>query len=290
MASNRVYIHFTLFNVRIVNMQHLWEPSREYKGQATQKPNYFLTGIVQKTRQNWWEEPTLAPAWAAYSELLNKSGMQPQMVAEWPIKDGDMPVEPGQQPAEWAKGRWILGGSSSNPLKIEMVQNGNVVPLANRVGVKPGDYIALGLSAAIKQNNARGLKHYCNTVLFMAAGEEIAVGNSVSGAELMRQAQAQGMQVAGFSGSPGGFPGAPQPGGFPVAPPQGTQPGFTPGAPQPQPQPQPGFPPQGMPGPVPTMGVPVAPHAVPNGFQPPTGPQMGNGAAAFPSSDAFPSR
>lgn len=239
--TQRVYIPFMMFNARIVNMQHLWSASYEYLGKKTEKPNYFLTAVTPKTRGNWWEEPTLAGNWAAYEQLLQKSGMTPQHITGWPVKDGDLPPEIGKAPADWAKGHWIIGGSSSNPIKVEIVQGPNTVPLPARVGVKPGDYVALGLSAAIKQNDPRAMKHFCNTVLFMGPGEEIAVGNSVSGADLMTAAQQQGMQVIGFAhaspaygqgpGGPGGFPGAGQqhapqgPGGF-AGPGQGAQPNF----------------------------------------------------------------
>ena len=257
--SQRVYVPFMLFNSRMVNMQHLWNPSTEYLGKKTDKPNYFITVVTAKTRQNWWEEPLLAPAWAAYDQLLQKSGMTPQMITEWPIKDGDMPPEPGKAPSEWAKGHWILGGSSSSPIKAEIVQNNNVALLPAKVGVKPGDYVALGCSAAIKQNNPRALKHFCNSVLFTAPGEEIAVGNSVSGAELMRSAQAQGLNPVGFgapsqqygdfrtAAGPGGAPGgfshgsgggfAPSPGGPAAAPGASLQPNG-PGAAFPSSQPQ----------------------------------------------------
>jgi hypothetical protein len=302
--AQRVYIPFTLFNMQMVNMAHLWEPSREYKGQATQKPNWFHTCRTPKTRPNWWEEPALAPAWAAYSELLSKSGMNAQMVTEWPIKDGDMPAEPGQPPAEWAKGHWVLGGSSSQGIKVEIVQGGGAcVPLTNRAGVKPGDYVALGLSAAIKQNNARGLKHFANTVLFMSAcapEQEIQVGgSSISGTELMRQAQAQGLQPQGFTiaqpaapypGTTAGFPGSPQ------APVQGfapTQPGptfqpqgapsFNPGGAGPG-MPQsggagPGMPQSGGPAYTPASGTPVmnSGPTAPNGAYP-SNPQPGQWA------------
>jgi hypothetical protein len=270
MASQRVYVPFTLFNLRAVNLQHVWVPSTEYLGKKTEKPNYFITCVLDRTQMNWWDEPALAPAWAAYSELLAKSGMQPQMISEWPVKDGNMPPEPGKAPSDWAKNRWIIGGSSSNQIKVEMAQpNGSVTPLPQKIGVKPGDYVALGLSAAVKQNNARGIKNYCNTVLFMGAGEEIAVGQSVTGAELMAQAQKQGLTVQGFAPSGGYAPQTfqPQQGGFPGQP----QPGFTHGAPQ-----SPG--PQG----APSMGAPANPNygaPAPGGaFVPP------GGNATYPSS------
>lgn len=295
MASNRVYVPFTLFNLRIVNMQHLWVPSTEYLGKKTEKPNYFGTCILDRTQQNWWDEPAFAPAWAAYSELLSKSGMQAQMITEWPIKDGNMPPEPGKAPSDWAKNRWIIGGSSSNQIKVEMAQpSGNVTPLAQKIGVKPGDYVALGLSAAIKQNNARGVKNYLNTVLFMGAGEEIAVGQSVTGAELMAQAQKQGLQVAGFQpaggyapqGAPGGYPGAPQtfqpaPGGY--APQGQPQPGFTHGAPPapgPQGAPMGGYATGGAPAHGGTFAPPNGPATYPSDTQQPGG-YPPNGAPAF---------
>jgi hypothetical protein len=274
-----------LFNSRMVNMQHLWNPSTEYLGKKTDKPNYFITVVTAKTRQNWWEEPLLAPAWAAYDQLLQKSGMTPQMITEWPIKDGDMPPEPGKAPSEWAKGHWILGGSSSSPIKAEIVQNSNVALLPAKVGVKPGDYVALGCSAAIKQNNPRALKHFCNSVLFTAPGEEIAVGNSVSGAELMRSAQAQGLNPVGF-GAPsqqyGDFRTAAGPGGASM--PQGG-PGFPHGG---NAAPQPGFvPPNGPGGFAPTPAIPATAYPSSQPQQPGGYP---GGGFNQPGPGAFPGR
>lgn len=285
--AQRIYVPFMLFNARIVNMQHLWEPSFEYQGKKQDKASYFTTCVSAKTRPNWWEEPALAPCWGAYSEVLQKSGMTPQMVSEWPIKDGDMPPEPGKDPSEWAKGHWVFGGSTTNPIKVEMVQGGNVIPLINKVGVKPGDYVALGLTAAIKANNARALKHYCNTVLFMGAGEEIAVGQSVSGAELMRMAQQQGLNPAGFSASPGGFGGghaAPGPGSYPGAGGAAPQQGGFPGAGGPA-APQGGFPGAGSAHPG---YSPQQQHGGPaSGFVAPGGPgQMGAPQPGFPQGPA----
>lgn len=280
MASNRIYVSFMLFNVRIVNMQHLWEPSREYLGKPQDKPSWFTTCVVPKTRANWWEEPALAPCWTAYSELLQKSGMSPQHVTEWPIRDGDLPPEPGKQPAEWAKGHWVLGGSTTSAIKVEIVQAGNVVPLPAKIGVKPGDFVALGLTAAIKQNNPRALKHYCNTVLFVGPGEEIAVGGGVSGAELMAQAQAQGLQVAGFSHSPG-FGGGMQSSGFPAGP-QGGPGGPAMGG---APMGNPGFtqgPNTGMPGGA-APSSPTLTTTFPSNGPAPGGPAMG-GQPPFPGS------
>ena len=306
MSGNRVYVSTTLFNMRAVNIRHLWEASNEYKGQKTQKPNWFGTFIAPKTRAGWWEEPIFAGAMGAFAELCGKSGLQFQMVTEPPIKDGDMPNEPGKPPAEWAKGHWVVGGSSGRGIKVEIVQNGVPVSLPSRALVKPGDFCALGVSAAFKQNNPRAIKFFLNTVLFTGQGEEIAVGNSVTGAELMQMAQQQGLQVTGFNGSAGGFaPSAGGPGGF--APPQGPGPGFTagppmnavhaalqgftPGAPQPgpafQPPAGPGFtPPNHGPGFAPTTAPPANPaFQGQNGMAPGGGvvsPSNGPGGPSWP--------
>lgn len=217
MTEKRMYENVMLFQARIFNMKNLWTPSTEYKGQPTTKPNYLVGVIVNKTRGHWSEEPVFANMWAAMQKIhAAKMANFPYGNVDWPIKDGDMP-EPGRAASEWAKGHWMLSGSSGDVIKTEIVQNGNIVPLANRAGgVKPGDVVSLGGAVAQKANDPRGIKLYVNSVLFCAAGEEIAVGNSVSGAELMAEAQRQGLQVAGFNGAPagGGFGQAPQGGGF----------------------------------------------------------------------------
>lgn len=228
--ANRQYESATLFNVRCVDMRHLWEPSREYMGKPTEKPNYFGSWIVPKTQAHWSTEPVFAGVMQAFQKLL---GGQLQNFAQnpnaviWPIADGDMPSPTGKT-SEFAKGHWLLSASTGNPPSIELVQTGAPAPvkLHGRVGVKPGDFCMLGVTAAVKQNQPNGVKFYLNACVFTHPGEEIVFANSVSGAELMRQAQAQGLQVAGFGSAPGGFGGgAPAPGGF------GGQPGgFTPGA------------------------------------------------------------
>ena len=82
----------------------------------------------------------------------------------------------------------------------------------------------IGGSVAVSAQNNRAAKIYLNSVVFSSPGEEIVFANSVSGAELMRMAEQQGLRPAGFSASPGGFV---QQGGF--TPPAG---GFAPtGAP-----------------------------------------------------------
>lgn len=200
MAAKRHYENATIFNARIVNMRHLWEPSTEYQGKPVQRPNHFATFIVPKTKGHWSEEPAFAGVMGAYGKLVQQAGMQFAHVTGWPIRDGDVP-EPGKDAVEWAKGHWVFGGSTGNLPTIEIVQNGAPVKLTNRAIVKPGDFVAVGLTAAFKQNDARGIKHYLNTVLFTGPGEEIAIGSSgVSGNELLQQAQQQGMNVTGFTG------------------------------------------------------------------------------------------
>jgi hypothetical protein len=223
MATNRQYEAATVFNARIVDCRHLWVPSDTYQGQKTQKPNFFASFIVRKTTSQWHLEPALAGIAQACGNLYQKN----PHILSWPVQDGDVPSPSGKQ-SEHIKGHWLFSGSSGNPPSVELAQpNGTLVKLANRVGVKPGDVVMAGVTAAVKQNDPRGVKLYLNAVVFCAPGEEIVFANSVSGAELMAQAQKQGLHVAGFSGAPGfggggGF--APQPGPFGGAP----QPGFTP--------------------------------------------------------------
>lgn len=226
MATQRQYEPFTLFNVRIADMRYLWTPSDTYKGKKQEKPNYFGGFLLAKTQPQWSAEPALAGLVAAFTRLHANN---PQIV-DWRIEDGDTPNAEGKS-SEFAKGHWLFNASSSNPPNVELVQAGGaLVKLQNKVGVKSGDYCMVGGTAAVSGQNNRAVKLYLNAVVFTAPGEEIVFANSVSGAELMAQAQKQGLQVAGFSSAPIG-------GGF--SPPQ--QPAF--GAPQPgfQPAPQTGF-------------------------------------------------
>lgn len=265
--AQRVYKPATIFNARMVGMRNLWEPSREYMGKPTEKPNYLVTVIIPKTRANWFEEPVLGDYTKAAQELYGAAmSHTPFPQIAWPCKDGDI-TDPGRAQAEWRKGMWVLTGSSTSPITVTINQNGIPVPLVNRAGVKPGDFVAVGISLAVNSNNPRAVKCYCNTVMFMGPGEEIAVGNSVSAAELMEQAKAQGLNVTGYGGG-----GAPQQGfgGPPAQSPQAGFPGFTP---------MPGTP-------------PVAPTG---GFAPPPvqPPQQQGGFASppnFAAPQGFPSR
>lgn len=260
--TQRQYESATVFNARIVDMRHLWVPSNEYMGKPSAKPNYFGMFIVPKTQANWYSEPALAGISAACGKLHQTN---PQVVV-WPVVDGDMPGPKGTI-SEFAKSHWMFSASTSNPPNVELVQGGgSLVKLPNKVGVKSGDYTMVGVTAAVKQNDPRGVKLYLNAVVFSSPGEEIVFANSVSGAELMRMAQQQGLQVAGFSGAPG-F-GAPQQGGFQ---PQGA-PGFTP--------PGNGFAPGQAPGFQP--GAPAMSTA-PGQF----GPGFG-GSATYPSNPGVP--
>jgi hypothetical protein len=257
MAGQRQYEPFTLFNVRIVDMRHLWTPSDTYKGQKQQKANYFAGFIVAKTQAQWHTEPALAGLTQALGKLYANN---PQIV-DWRIEDGDTPNAEGKS-SEFAKGHWLFNGSSSNPIGVEMVQaGGTVVKLPNKVGVKSGDYCMIGGSVAVSGQNNRAAKIYLNGVVFAAPGEEIVFANTVSGTELMQQAAAQGLRPTGFSASPGGF-GAPG-GGFSP----GNAGGFAPspggpasGAFAPNPNPGSAFPSSPNPNPGAFPGGPAAPR------------------------------
>lgn len=275
MATQRQYESATVLNARIVDMRHLWTPSTTYKGQQTQKPNYFSLFIVPKTQQHWSQEPVFADVMRAFGKLLQGqlqwASQNPMGSVTWPIADGDMPSPEGKT-SDFAKGHWLYSASTGNAPNVEMVQAGGALAkLQNKVGVKAGDHVMTGITAAVAQNDPRRVKFYLNAVVFTAPGEEIVFANSVSGAELMRMAQQQGLQVAGFSPNPGGFGGPAPQGGFPggFTPPAGGAPGFTPGGAPGAPMNHPGF---------------VPPGTVPSG----TG---FGGGAAFPSSPqpgAFP--
>lgn len=281
MTAQRQYEPFTLFNVRIVDMRHLWNPSDTYKGQKQQKPNYFAGFITPKTQAQWHLEPALAGLTQALGRLYVNN---PQIV-DWRIENGDMPNAEGKS-SEFAKGNWLFNASTSNPPNVEIVQAGGVLTkLQNKIGVKSGDFCMMGGTAAISGQNNRAIKLYLNAIVFASPGEEIVFANSVSGAELMRMAEQQGLRPAGFSASPGGFaaPGAFPPGpGTQFQPPQGQFPG--PGAPGFTPPngnfaPTPGGPaPGGAPGPTGpgfagNAGTPFHSSGAPN-FAPPGGPQF----------------
>lgn len=197
-----------MFNARIVDMRHLWNPSTEYQGKPG-KPNYFAMFIVQKTQAQWFTEPALAGIAQACGKLY---ATNPHIIS-WPVVDGDLP-SPGGKSSEFAKGHWLFSASTGNSPNVEIVQAGGALTkLTNKTGVKSGDYCMAGVTAAVKQNDPRGVKLYLNAVVFSGPGEEIVFANSVSGAELMKMAQQQGLQVAGFQGAPSGF--SPSPGFIP---------------------------------------------------------------------------
>jgi hypothetical protein len=217
----RIYKQSAIYDCRIASMRNLWEPSREYMGKPVDKPNYLVTVLVRKTRQNWFEEPALAAFTQSCQELYTAAlSHVPFQQVVWPIKDGDLP-DPGRAQAEWRVGHWILNGSSTSPIEVFINQGGVPVPLRNRAGVKPGDYVSVTTSIAVKTNDPRGIKCYINKVIFMSEGEEIIIGNATSAAELMEAAKAQGLNVTGFGGG-----GAPQQ-GFGFAPTPGQNAGQT---------------------------------------------------------------
>jgi len=250
--AQRQYEPFTLFNVRIVDMRNLWTPSDTFNGQKQQKASYFAGFIVQKTQPQWHLEPALT----GLTQALGKIYANNPQIIDWRIADGDVPNAKGQS-SEFAKGHWLFNGSSDRPIKVELAQapSGALVELKNKVGVKSGDYCMIGGSVAVSLQNSRAAKIYLNAVVFSSPGEEIVFANSVSGAELMRMAEQQGLRPTGFSPSPGGF--APQPFG-------GAPGGFTP--------PAGGF--------APAPATPASPNF---GAPAPSGGAFG-GPAGFPSS------
>lgn len=227
MTTQRQYEPATVFNARIAIMNHLWTPSDMYKGKKQEKPSWFAGFIIQKTSPQWHTEPALAGITAACGRIYQNN----PHILSWPITDGDLPNPETGKHSEWAKGHWLFNASTNtNPPNVEIVQaGGQLVKLTQRMGVKPGDNCMVGVTAAVKQNDVRAVKLFLNAVVFSAPGEEIAIGNSVSGAELMAQAQKQGFQPTGFSASPGGFGGG-MGGGFNPGAAGGSPGGFTPGA------------------------------------------------------------
>jgi hypothetical protein len=206
MNAPRIYKQATIFNGRATGMRNLWEPSTTYKGKPQEKPNYLFSFIVPKTRGHWSEEAQFAGFAAAAQELYQQALAHipfPQIV--WPVKDGDLPPERGKPPIEWCRGHWFLTGSSSSPIETNIVQAGVPVKIMNRTVVKPGDFCAVGVALAVNSNTPNAVKVYVNSVLFTAPSEEIAVGNNISGAELMSQAKAQGLNVTGFGAPQSGF-------------------------------------------------------------------------------------
>lgn len=224
MATQRQYEPCQVFNVRIADMRHLWTPSMEYMGKPAQKPNYFAMFLAKKTAAHWSQEPVFGNVMQSFQKLLAgqlQAFAQNVNAVQWPITDGDMPNAAGKQ-NEFAKGHWLFSASTANPPSVEMVQaGGSLVKLQNKIGVKSGDYVMAGVTAAVKSNQPNGVKFYLNAVVFSSPGEEIVFANSVSGAELMRMAQQQGLQPTGFSPAAGGFaPPGQGAGGF-TAPVQG---------------------------------------------------------------------
>jgi hypothetical protein len=199
MAAQKQYESATVFNARIVDMRHLWEPSREFEGKPQDKPSYFASFIVPKTQAAWHQEPALAGIAAACGKLF---AANPHIIA-WPVLDGDLPNIKTGKLTDYAKGHWMFSGNTNGAPNVELVQAGGaLVKLPSKAGVKSGDYVMAGVTAAVKQNDPRGVKLFLNAVVFTAPGEEIVFANSVSGAELMAAAQAQGLQVAGFQPAP----------------------------------------------------------------------------------------
>jgi hypothetical protein len=237
MAEKREIISCAVYGVRLAYIHRLWEPETTEvgTGKPLDKPRYSVTGIIQKTRATWMEEPAFASIRDAsgriYAQHYNGWDVN-QLI--WPVKDGDRPNRQGKV-SEWMKGHWFIRADTTSPnyLTIEAVQNGQAIALpaaklGGRVIVKDGDVGIMAIGLAKSDGPNPGVKTYLNGVVFTGPGEEIKLGSRVDSAELLRQAAAQGMNVQGVGAPPAGGFGAPA--GF-GAPPQ--QSGF--GAPAPQP-------------------------------------------------------
>ena len=201
--AQRQYKPFTLFNVRIVDMRHLWSPSDTYKGQKQQEPSYLAGFITPKTQAQWHLEPALAGLTAALGKLsptTRRSWIGVFKTATCRARKANLPSSPR-----------VTGCSTRPPnslrtstwRKLEVALE---LELQNKVGVKSGDYCMIGGTAAVSGQNNRAAKLYLNAVVFSAPGEEIEFANSVSGAELMQQAQDRSCRLPGFSGAPGFTP------------------------------------------------------------------------------------
>lgn len=242
----RVYKYSAIYDARIAGMRNLWEPSKEYMGKPVETPNYLATVVMKKTRANWYEEPAMAAFAQSCKELYDAALSHiPFQYVVWPVQDGDVPQVGKTTVADWRAGHWVLNGSSTSPIEVSIVQNGVPVPLTRRAEVKSGDHVSVTTSVAVKTNDPRGVKCYINKVMFTGPGEEIVIGNSISNADLMAQAKAQGLNVTGFGGGapqqgfgPQGFTAPPASGPAPF-PGNGPQTGFAP--PPVQPPAQQGF-------------------------------------------------
>jgi hypothetical protein len=213
----RTYKNFSIFQARIADMRNLFEPSREFRGQPSLKPNYYIQAVIAKTKPNWFEEPLLT-AFTRACQSVYETDMKsiPFAMVDWPIKDGDA-LAPGRTTiAEWRKGQWFLTASSQNKVIVKKIVDGQAEELPAPLGVKTGDYIGIGGAVSVKANDPRGIKAFLNTVMFMGEGEEISVGSSASVMDLMADAKAQGMNVTGFTSTQTGF-GSPTP-PWPTAP------------------------------------------------------------------------
>lgn len=297
--AKKQYENFTVFGARIYGMKHLWNPSTEYQGKKQERPNYMAGFLVPKTQPHWSQEPIFQNMFGAMQKIhaAALAALPYDTPNLWPIRDGDMPQDPQRPPADWARGHWMFSGNSGDVIKVELSQGQSLVPLQARGNVvKPGDFVIVAGAAAINSQSNRAIKLYINNVVFTAPGEEIAIGNSISGAELMATAAAQGYRPTGFNPSPqggfaqpGGFAGAPQ-GGF-TGPGAGAPAPMTGGSPAPSTAPSgagfgggAAFPSSGAP--QPGFGQPAAAFGGQPAMQPGPGfgaPTPGNGATAFPS-------
>jgi hypothetical protein len=225
MAGTRKIISCSVFGARAVYINRLWNPeTTDQNGKPLDKPRYSVTGIIPKTKANWFEEKSLESVAAASIEMYNTifapRGFNPAILI-WPVKDGDQPNRQGKL-SDWARGHWLIRADTTNRdyVAVEMANNGKVEPIpaprmGGRVIVKDGDHFVLTVGLAESQGPNPGIKTYLNGALFTAPGEAIVLGSRVDNEELLRQAQQQGLNVTGMGGfaPSSAFP-APQAGGF----------------------------------------------------------------------------
>jgi hypothetical protein len=305
MAGTRKIISCSVFGARAVYINRLWNPeTTDQNGKPLDKPRYSVTGIIPKTKANWFEEKSLESIAAASVDMFNTlfapRGFNPAILI-WPVKDGDQPNRQGKL-SDWARGHWLIRADTTNRdyVSVEMANNGKVEPIpaprmGGRVIVKDGDSCILTVGLAESQGPNPGIKTYLNGVLFTAPGEAIVLGSRVDNEELLRQAQQQGLNVTGMGGfaPSNAFPApqAPQAPAFP-APQAGAFPAPQAGGfPAPQagafPAPQAGAFPAPQAGAFPAPQAPAFPAPQAGGFPAPQAPAFpAPQAGAFPAPQA----
>lgn len=275
MANDRIIERVLVAGLRAVYCSRLWTPeTKDWAGKPLSTPQYSITGVLDKTRAYWWEEPAFASLFAACQKIFvaefQPGGYYQMHMLGYPVNDGDKPNQKGKV-SEWAKGCWIMKASTGFQPGAFMVQNGQAVemPTQNIGGRKiyeDGDVFIAEIGVARRLGGDAGIKAYLNAVTFTGKGERIATGGGAPDVQgMLALAAAQGLLA------PQGPLGAPQmqpqmqPAPAPVHAPAAPQaPGYAPGQPAPYvPQMQPSLAPPPMPAPSAPYGAPIAPGAAP---------------------------